>query len=523
MASTDVRDELSCSICLDLYTDPVTLRCGHNFCRGCIDRVLDTQKESGVFSCPDCRAEFEERPALHRNITLRNIAEHFLSTEPEQKTGVFCTYCLHSQVPSLKFCLHCEASLCGDHLRAHSRSVEHVLSDLITNLESRKCSVHKKILEYYCSEDATCICVYCSARVHRGHKLEMLDEASMKKKERLKRILEKLTSKKEELEKRLQSLQHCRKKEQKKASGLTEKVTAMVQDVRRHLENLEKKVLTEISRLEEQVLASFSNLIHQLEKEKDELSMKLGHVEELCNLTDPLTVLQERESERVDFCDTEEAEEEDRREEDKKQQIAGGPDVALITETLHALSDMIRHMRRGLYLQKSTDVVLDINTAANNIHISDDLKIASWSEVNQSRPQTPERFPQYQVLSTRSFSAGQHFFEVDTSESSSWRVGMCYPSMSRGGDQYLSGQNDKSWSLRKSNQDYNLKHNRCGTPLRHSITCHRFRIYLDYEAGQLSFYELCDPIRHIHTFTTTFTEQLYAIVSVFHGSVTITN
>ncbi|XP_073435823.1 E3 ubiquitin/ISG15 ligase TRIM25-like [Dendrobates tinctorius] len=301
MSSIDLRDDLSCSICLNIYTDPVTLSCGHNFCQACISRVLATQGQAGVWACPECRAEFPERPALLRNITLRNIAERFRPTLPELMPGVFCSYCLHSQVPALKSCLHCEASLCEDHLLAHRKTPEHVLSDLITNPESIKCSIHKKILEYYCFEDAACICVYCSARLHRGHKLEMLDEASTKKKERLRKVLDTLTSKKEKTEKRFKSLQERSKIEKKKAAGLTEKVLDLFRDLRRHLDDLEKKVMNEISTQEEQVSASFSKLIHQVEEEKAELSKKLAHIEKLCHTTDPLTILREQESERDDF------------------------------------------------------------------------------------------------------------------------------------------------------------------------------------------------------------------------------
>ncbi|XP_075050401.1 E3 ubiquitin/ISG15 ligase TRIM25-like [Mixophyes fleayi] len=295
MASADLRQELDCSICLNIYTDTVTLRCGHNFCRVCIDRVLDTQEGSGVYTCPECRAECQERPALIRNITLCNIVGSFLSTRPDQEvTGIFCTYCIHSPVPAAKSCLHCEASLGDNHLRVHSKSAEHVLSDPTTSLGSRKCSVHKKILEYYCSEDAACICVSCCLiGEHRGHQMESLNEASEKKKEKLRNVLQKLTTKREEAEKRVQRLQERRREDQEKAVGVKETVTALFRDIRRQLDDLEKRVLSEISRQEESVSLSVSDLIQQLEIKKDELSRKMRHIEELCNMSDPVTVLQE--------------------------------------------------------------------------------------------------------------------------------------------------------------------------------------------------------------------------------------
>ncbi|XP_056373888.1 E3 ubiquitin/ISG15 ligase TRIM25-like [Hyla sarda] len=198
MASPDLRDELDCSICLNIYTNPVTLRCGHNFCRDCIDQVLNTQNRAGVYSCPICKEQFKKRPALKRNITLCNEVENFRSTQPHQEeiTGIYCTYCVDSPVPAVRSCLMCEASLCDKHLKVHSKGQDHVLTDPRTSLENRKCLIHKKILEYYCTEDSTCICVYCAAEKHRRHRVEKLDEASEEKK-KLRNVLQNLITKRE--------------------------------------------------------------------------------------------------------------------------------------------------------------------------------------------------------------------------------------------------------------------------------------------------------------------------------------
>ncbi|CAN2390181.1 RING [Pristimantis euphronides] len=307
MASLELRDELLCSICLSSYTDPVMLRCGHNYCRLCIGRVLDTQAGSGVYSCPECRERFHEQPALMRNLALRNIMKNLLSSQPTQKeTGIFCTYCVDSPVPAVKSCLLCEASLCDEHLRVHSKSAEHILSEPSTSLENRKCSVHKKIREYYCTEDAACICVYCSAGEHRGHRVEMLDEASEKMKKKLRNVLQTLNKKRKKTEerKRVQSLEEHRRKVQDKAAGGAERVTALCRDIRRRVDDLEKKVLSETSRQKKEESLSLSALIQKLEIKKDELSRKMRHIEELCNRTDPLIVLQEPDT--GDLCDPEE-------------------------------------------------------------------------------------------------------------------------------------------------------------------------------------------------------------------------
>uniref|UniRef100_A0A8C5PXN9 Uncharacterized protein n=1 Tax=Leptobrachium leishanense TaxID=445787 RepID=A0A8C5PXN9_9ANUR len=499
MASADLRNELTCSICLNIYTDPVTLPCGHSFCRTCIMDVLDTQEGSGAYTCPECRAEYQERPALVNVRKLRTIADNIRSTHPEQEeAGIPCTYCIQSLVPAVKTCLHCEASLCENHLRVHSKSAEHVLTEPTASLENRKCSVHKKVLEYYCCEDAACVCVSCSlAGEHRGHQVETLNEASEKKKEKLRNILQKLTSQREEAEKRVQSLEELRRQVQGKAAGVTERVTALIRDIRKQLEALEKRVLSEISRQEEQV-----------------------------SLPDPVTVLQGRESDRDNYCDTEE----DTERRDIKVH-AGDLDVGLISVTLHSgLVGIVTRITRRRRVPEASDMLLDVNTASdmlldlntayNYVSVSEDLKTVSWTEINQRRPKTPERFQDSpQVLSSRSFSSGRHYWEVEVNESGGWVVGMTYPSIERRGEQSVIGENNKSWGLEKScNKMCNMRHDSNGNQLCHRPSCHRFGIFLDYEAGRLSFYELCDPIRHLHTFTAAFTEPLHAGFYIFGDS-----
>ncbi|XP_077327692.1 uncharacterized protein LOC143962239 [Lithobates pipiens] len=512
MASADVRKELlDCSVCLNIYTDPVTLRCGHNFCWVCIDRVLDTQDGSGVYSCPECRAESVERPVLIRNITLCNIVESFLFTQPTRdETGVFCTYCVDSPVPAVQSCLHCEASLCDKHLRVHSKAPEHVMTEPTTSLGNRKCSIHRELLKYYCIEDSLCVCVSCSlAGEHRGHQVEILDEASEKKKKRLRNVLQELITKREETERRVRSLEKRRKKVQENAAGEAERFSALLTALRRKMEDLERKVLSEMSREEEKISLSISDMIQQLEMKKNELSRKIHHIEEMCNMTDPLTVLRESD------IGEEEPDNEDRERYDKQIHDGGHLDVGLILQTLHTLSHIIGGIKIEVYVPKPADILLDINTAHNNLHISDDRKTASWSEIKQNRPKTPERFQRcYNVLSSSSFTSGRYYWDTDCSKATGWKIGMCYPSIEREGDQSRIGENNKSWCLRWHNNRLTVIHDSKEIQLTPKYSSNPIRISVDYEAGQMSFYELSQPIGHIHTFTATFTEPLHAALCV---------
>ncbi|KAM5170577.1 E3 ubiquitin-protein ligase TRIM39-like [Mantella aurantiaca] len=331
MASANLSAELECSVCLDIYTDPVMLQCGHNFCRLCIDRVLNTPDGSGGYSCPECREEFQERPTLQSNRKLRNIVENFLSAQQgQEQSGVFCTHCVDSPVPA--------------------------------------------------------------------------------------------------------------------------------------------------------------------------------------------TVLQE--SDTGDLCDTEDGDDEDRERHDKLLHDGGGLDVAGILHT--GLSDIITEVNVYFYIQEAADILLDVNTAHNILHISHDRKTGSWTDMDQNCRETPERFQDWpQVLSSQSFSSGRHYWDLDVGGSDNCRVGLCYPSMDRRGGQSLIGYNNKSWGLVINGNRYGVIHDSKGIPLSANISSNRVRVYLDYEAGRISFYDLCEPTRHLHTFTTTFTEPLCPVLWVWKGAIKI--
>ncbi|KAM3922004.1 E3 ubiquitin/ISG15 ligase TRIM25-like [Leptodactylus fuscus] len=470
MASADLRDELKCPICLEIYTNPVNLTCGHNYCQACIHRMLDTQTGSGAYNCPECRTTFPARPVLQRNIALCNIVKIFTSANPEQSgSGVHCSYCIYSAVPAVQSCLHCEASLCNNHLRVHSRSAEHVLTEATHTPEKRKCSVHKEILKYHCILDDACICATCClVGEHHGHQVELLEEASEKKKEALRMFLDKLSSKRKKIEKRIQELEEHGSKD----PG-NEEATVLFPDKRG-----------------EQVLYTVSSLIQLFRIKKNKVSKKIRHLEELCMSSNPVPVLHEKDVDLHDFIGGEEDEEGCGRK--------VHDDVGQSSRTLNHL-----------------ELVLDINTAANNILVSDDLKTMYWSTVYQNRPETAKRFQYNQILSIQIFSSGRHYWEVETSETGDWRLGVAYSRIDRKGDQSYFGDNNKSWCLRRlyKNQ-YSVMHDNMVTTCPHMFSCNRFRIFLDYDAGQLSFYELSSPIRHLHTVTATFNEPLHAAFGI---------
>ncbi|XP_018430991.1 PREDICTED: E3 ubiquitin-protein ligase TRIM11-like [Nanorana parkeri] len=509
MASADLSSELRCSVCIDIYDDPATLPCGHSFCRNCITQAWDHQGK-GDSKCPECKQIYKKRPELKTNLRLLNIAKAFLQTlSAPEGSGIYCTYC-DSPVPAAKSCVQCETAMCDDHLRKHNRAVQHALIPPTGSVRDRKCSVHQEILDHYCAQDAACICASCRLDgEHGGHQVETLDEASEKKKEKLRHVLETMTARREEAEEKVRSLREHGREAQERAAEATERVAAMFRDIRRQLEDLEKKVRSEISGDEEKISRSVSKMIRQLETKTAELSRKMRHVEEMVNAADPLIVLQDHNSDRGDFS-------QDR--DDTKMEAVGH---MTFSDTLHSgLSDLLRCANILFYTQDPSDLTLDQNTAANNLKVLPTLRTVRWSHVDQNHPPTPERFEKYQVISGRSFSSGRHYWDVETSRSGGWGIGVCYPSVERRGDQSILGENGGSWCLRRLclwrwYQQYSARHDGHMTQLPHHVASDKFRIFLDYEAGQVSFYELGDPVRHLHTFTAKFTEPLRAAFYVW--------
>lgn len=104
-----LRAEAICAICLDYFQDPVSIDCGHNFCRPCIVNCWEIRQQS--FSCPQCR-ETTRLGSLRSNRELGNMVELVKTLRPEEAAEEDGGVCPRHREPLKLFCRQEEAPIC---------------------------------------------------------------------------------------------------------------------------------------------------------------------------------------------------------------------------------------------------------------------------------------------------------------------------------------------------------------------------------------------------------------------------
>eukprot|EP00062_Callorhinchus_milii_P020279 gi/632975848/ref/XP_007904455.1/ PREDICTED: uncharacterized protein LOC103186970 [Callorhinchus milii] len=316
MASTsavgNLKEELNCSICWNIYTEPVSLTCGHNFCRKCIEKNWDKRDTVQVYSCPECRAEYNQKPVLQKNLKLCNIIERFEATQMnEEPIKILCDFCLDDPFPAVKTCMNCEASLCEHHFRKHSEKAaqkNHVLIEPASSLEDRKCSDHEKLIEYYCLDDHSCICVTCYvAGPHKNHDIRILKDIHNETKASLSEKLDKLQSSRASLEEATKELQGTEMNLKKDSATLRKQISDLFQEIRMLLTKQEKQILDTVISEKNLNLSKVLKKIQELEIKREVITHLIQEVQDLRNQKDPLFFIKDFKStyERISNNNTE--------------------------------------------------------------------------------------------------------------------------------------------------------------------------------------------------------------------------
>lgn len=179
--------QFHCSICQDVFSEPVSIPCGHSFCFTCITSHWN---DSHAIRCPKCQTVFEGRPELCENSFAKEMSEQIRARRqngviPMPGKLIFCDVCVGKKTKALKSCLVCLTSYCESHLEPHLRVATlkiHKLIEPVAMLESRNCRRHQRLLELFCRSDQRCVCVLCTETDHRGHDVIPVERESKRKK-----------------------------------------------------------------------------------------------------------------------------------------------------------------------------------------------------------------------------------------------------------------------------------------------------------------------------------------------------
>nr|XP_020514821.1 tripartite motif-containing protein 16-like [Labrus bergylta] len=537
------QETFSCSICLDLLKDPVTVPCGHSYCINCIKTHWDKEEEKKIYSCPQCRQTFPVRPVLVKNTMLAVLVEELKKTGLQAAPAdhcyagpedVACDVCTERKLKACKSCLHCLISSCKKHLQPHYDSPafeKHKLVEPSKKLQENVCSRHDEVMKMFCRTDQQSICYLCSVDEHKGH--DTVSAAAER------------TEKQRELEVSRQNIQQRIQDREKDVKLLQQEVEDINGSVDKAVEGSEK-IFTEMIRLMEK---RRSDVKQQVRFQQQTEVSRVRELQE--KLEQEITELKRRDAELEKLSHTQ----------DHNQFLHNYPSLSPLCESTHSSSINIRPLRyfedvtaavsevrdkledvlrekwtnisqrvtevdvllsqpepktRADFLQYSCDITLDPNTANTELLLSDGNRKVTNTGQQQSYSSHPDRFTKWcQVLSPESLT-GCCYWEVE--RGGRVFVAVAYKNISRAGDGNESGfgHNDKSWMLNCNNNSYDFWYNNVSTPV--SGPQSRVGVYLDHRAGILSFYRISETMTLLHRVQTTFTQPLHAGLFIHPGS-----
>ncbi|XP_008070997.1 butyrophilin subfamily 1 member A1 [Carlito syrichta] len=146
----------------------------------------------------------------------------------------------------------------------------------------------------------------------------------------------------------------------------------------------------------------------------------------------------------------------------------------------------------------AVDVTLDPDTAHPHLFLYEDSKSVRLEDSRQKQSEKPERFDSWPcVLGRETFTSGRHYWEVEVGDRTDWAIGVCRENVVKKGFDPMTPENG-FWAVELYGNGYWAL-----TPLRTPLPLagppRRVGIFLDYESGDISFYNMNDG-SHIYTF-----------------------
>ncbi|KAL0970064.1 hypothetical protein UPYG_G00236650 [Umbra pygmaea] len=519
------EDTFQCSICLEVFVEPVSTPCGHSFCKACLQGYWDHSKK---FLCPMCKKSYSRRPELSINRVLAEISAQFQELDvggtpqntkrgaagtlvagqgvqlepkaPVTEGGEFaragevpCDSCIGKKMRALKSCLSCPGSFCEAHLRHHKKVkslMSHRLVEPMHQLEDKICKRHDRLLEVYCRTDHCCICIACAESAHKSHVFVAIDREWKKKscylgkrRSELKYHIKERTKKLEEIKHSIRVIKSSSQKELEDSWQVYAELQRLVEQSQAELVELISTRQREAERHAQELARGIENELNQLRKRSEELDIMaqkqdkvifLQSLSSLATLPEPidwsavsvntdlyLGALQSSVSTLVEKF----------QEELKRLCGKGGPNQPFLE---------FRKLQNY-----ASEVFLDPGTAQKNLVISDDGHQVMYEERKQNQSEGPRRFnPALFVLAREAMSSGRHYWEVDVSRKTAWTLGVARASARRKGEINLSPDGGYWCLWLKSGEVKALASTRL--PLQLTSVAQKIGIFLDYEAAPVS-------------------------------------
>nr|XP_034963605.1 zinc finger protein RFP-like isoform X2 [Zootoca vivipara] len=449
-----LRDEATCSICLEYFKDPVIItECGHNFCRSCLIQCWGESEAEA--SCPQCRKRVQRR-SLIPNRHLANVLElienlSFQDGKEEERNG-------------------------------------------------RVCEKHQEPLKLFCKVHEAPICVVCDkSKEHENHKVIPLEEASEEYKGEICHHLKILRKEREEI----LAYQADLDKESKDLLKLTEmerlKTVEKFKVLRQFLEEEEKRLLTHVEEVEKEIaekrdeqlarlsrkLSSLERIIQEMEEKRHQAASEL-----LQDVRSTLQRYEKRESPEKPLAFPPEL----------RNRILESCDLNhLVEDAMKQLKDAVLYRKQ---IQKDVQSFRNLqrDTAHPKLILSEDRKSLRLGDKEQVLPDNPERFSSCLcVLGREGFTAGRHFWEVNVESGEGWGVGVSRKSVERKGLFPLRPE-EGVWALEKWGDEYLACTSPSSSPLSLNEKPRRIRVTLDYEGGRVSFSD-ADSGAELYTFS----------------------
>ncbi|XP_039669024.1 E3 ubiquitin-protein ligase TRIM21-like [Perca fluviatilis] len=520
------EDQFLCSICLDVFTDPVATPCGHNFCKNCITEHWNTNDQ---YLCPMCKEGYSIRPDLRVNTFISEMVAQFRqsaqqkasSSSSEQQVSkpgeVPCDVCTGTKLKALKSCLVCLVSYCEIHLEPHlttSGLKRHQLIDPVENLEGRMCTKHDKPLELFCKTDQTCVCMLCPYSDHKMHDIVPLKEEYEIKKLELGNMGAEIHQMIQKKRQKIQEIKHSVDLSEEDADReIAEGVqvfTSLKESVERGLNELINTIKEKQKTTEKQAEA----FIKELEQEISELRKRSTEVDQLSHSEDHLHLLQSVQSLNIQQPPPTN----DWTEVSLRPSSYEGTVVKAVVQLEETLSKEMKTLL-GAELKRvqqyEIDVTLDPDTAHPDLILSDDGKQVNLGDVRKNLPDNPERFSKCVcVLGKQSFSSGRFYFEVQVKGKTEWDLGVARESIGRNGDITLSPENGYWTIVLRNGNEYEAAADP-SVCLSLKSPPQKVGVFVDFEEGLVSFYDV-DAAALIYFFTGfSYTEKLFPFFSPY--------